>query len=462
MTAAIDCLWRCPYPTASGGHLIKLANKSDLGAILTIRANAASEAAAERDFWNRPGLPRDITWDAGNFTVYGNADLPGHDSLFNPNVIKALARKNSPFSNFLVSRLTKLPNDNVAIPFGKMFGEVYAGPLVLGFVLWLEAMARQDRVDELLLTSRDGLLVNLVYSKLFPQRTLHVFHCSRRALLFPALEHDPSWLNELILPNPDLSLREALRHACIDNTDAVIAMLAKRGMNASAHATPESVAKAISHIRSCPQVLGAQIAAEHRGCSQYFRKLGVGDPRRAIADTGWDSNSHKALEQLVGAPVKGYYLGAAHSRFPATGIRTFLFDASRPDSGWPIFSHCLHFLELAFLSDQSQLVSMSSAGTGLGVNFRFRPASPRDQARGMLAQDMRHAVIDFAEDASGFQDMFRIDDVRECLHLLFGSLSFSPASRGMNPAANHDGPGTGGMGMSMLNKILAQLRLLFH
>ncbi|MDD4915439.1 MAG: hypothetical protein PHW13_10450 [Methylococcales bacterium] len=355
-----------------------------------------------------------------------NHELLGRDSAFNLNAIHKLQSDHGAFSGFLISRIAKLKEERKLDSAARLFGAMYAAPLVCGFVMWLEQQARRDGMEELLLMARDGYIIKDVFAVLYPERKVTVFLCSRRSLLFPALKVHDEWMGQLFANAGNSSLRHILNGLVIDNMEEIIALLRDNGLEVDRHASATMIAKAVALLTEHKHLLAAQIDREYAACLDYCRQSGVVAAKTAVVDVGWGLSSQKALEQILRQPLNGYYIGANKEGNMHKKIKTFLFVPHDLRKRMAYFNNCMEIFELPFISDREQLISISHAEADK-LEFVFRSVNSHERVRGYLANELHEAVLDFAESIKPFIGLFSVNDIRRAIINLYAALINEPA-----------------------------------
>jgi FMN phosphatase YigB (HAD superfamily) len=218
-------------------------------------------------------------------------------------------------------------------------GATVAGPLLLGFVLWVLNQAREGGHRRIHFVARDGQVLKSMAEALAARLgwdiTCSYLHGSRQAWHLPALEGmDETVLSWLADDAPQEPLRSILARADL-SADALAAPLARHGL-AGALDRPAPAGRLRAFLAE-PAVEAALRAAGQRrraAAIGYLRQEGVlGVPRALIVDLGWHGRLQRSLRRLAeleggGTRIEGLYL-ALRSRppgFSAEEMRGFIED----------------------------------------------------------------------------------------------------------------------------------------
>lgn len=202
------------------------------------------------------------------------------------------------------------------------YGFIYGGVIALGFSNWIHRQAIVDQVDKILFLSRDGFIVNSVYSKAYNDIPAQYFYWSRIAAMrnVVAGEREP-FLSRLFSEraNKGDTLGDILALLGINprNTE----LFNKKGINADTILIAENVRIIIDYFVKNWDEICALLSDSHLNTLQYI-KNSVGNSKKvAIVDVGWSGKNlyplRKALKS-IGVDSCNYMLGTITGNQAAT------------------------------------------------------------------------------------------------------------------------------------------------
>ncbi len=266
-------------------------------------------------------------------------------------------------------------------------GATVAGPLLSGFVLWVQAEARRQGIARLHYVSRDGQILHRIAGAL-PVAGVERRYLlgSRQAWHLPALEHaDADALSFLGDPGGRESLRRLLARAEL-TPEAIAPALARQGLHDPDAPPPTGGMAALLRDAEVAAALRAAAAERRRHALSYLRGAGLFDGTpQAMVDLGWHGRLQRSLDRLL-------RLGAAPGEAPrVSGF--FLALLSRPEG---IAAGAAH----AFIEDPRFLARLNPVlleifcAADHGTVRRYLP-DPRAGARAELAAMRDGPVLDW-------------------------------------------------------------------
>ncbi|HUE92476.1 HAD family hydrolase [Pseudomonas sp.] len=209
-------------------------------------------------------------------------------------------------------------------------GWQYGGPLLHGFLDWIQNEVRDEGIDRLLFISRDGFLLH----QLHQQHSVGAVEArymrgSRVAFTMAALS-EQNFLESVtfFLSGADnITLEDLFTRIGVELPDASV--LNPLGLSATTRITP-CTRKSVGQFLVAMRHKILQVAREtRRGLYHHLLELGLTDGMRvAFVDVGWSGTTQKAferaLEGMFELDVQGYYLGLsepAASLSQKTGLR---------------------------------------------------------------------------------------------------------------------------------------------
>jgi predicted HAD superfamily hydrolase len=260
-----------------------------------------------------------------------------------------------------------------AFPFWWRFGYSVAGPMLVGFALWLEEQFRADKVSRAYFLLRDGEIIEKVYRALgCDQRgpTVALLESSRRAFFLPGMQSgEPGLVSQLLATENPRPAREFLERLGIDPMPFRLAFR-QVGFSSLDDIVPPLRGEAYSRVQELfrrPDVLAAILErsrVERSLLMEWLEMQGLFAPGRiAFVDIGWNGTIQRAfravsmLEQR-NVDVMGYYLGTlapAHDRMPPGSSRGYLFECSLPQERASTIASFLQLIEFICTSDRGSL-----------------------------------------------------------------------------------------------------------
>lgn len=278
------------------------------------------------------------------------------------------------------------------------FGYGVLGPLTLTFVAWMLQTAREQRIDRLLFTARDGHLALDLFNRIrvfLPADAPRAdyFYMSRRMAL-GMLQHDGDHLAH-ICDAGDFSGRLG------DMLKARIG-LTLRGpdgdrVSQTEIVLPTDTALVVDALTPFLPEIVEHGTTELQAFHAYLRHLDVTpDEHLGLVDLGYSGTTQKALNELIAQKISGLY-------YVTTARANDLGDAAHSCFGTDvtlgghnlIYDKALTF-ELVCSAEHPQVERFEHDQRGLRVVFNPRTASaPSDRRRVEIAQD---AAIRFVRD----------------------------------------------------------------
>lgn len=269
-----------------------------------------------------------------------------------------------------------------AFPFWWRFGYSVAGPVLVGFALWLEERFRADKVDRGYFLLRDGEIIEKVYRALgCDQRgpSISLLESSRRAFFLPALQSgEPGVVSQLLATENPRPAREFLERLGIDPTPFRLAFR-QVGFSSLDDIVPPLRGEAFSRVQELfrrPDVLAAILErsrVERALLMEWLDAQGLYAPgRTAFVDIGWNGTiqrSFRAVSALENrqVDVMGYYLGTlapAHDRMPPGSLRGYLFEAGLPQDRASTIASFLQLVEFICTSERGSLKGFTRDDAG--------------------------------------------------------------------------------------------------
>ncbi|VVB63914.1 Glycosyltransferase AglE [uncultured archaeon] len=260
-------------------------------------------------------------------------------------------------------------------------GYTVFGPIVFNFLSWLIKASMKDGIKQLKFLSREGYLLSRAFDiiathpniknagMILPQGTY--FLCSRRALIIASMRTEK---------NIPLLLNRAFQGTLRDffnkrmNASDMAAIEDRLGAKVLDEdiSLPRDYNKIYTNITKVFDILIRQAEDEREPLLQYYTEQGIiGSENVGLVDVGYSGSIQKALVDLLGRPLAGYYfvLEKTASELTTSGsiLRAYFgefIDTDPKKSTLPIYRHSL-LMEAVLTSPDGQLVC-----------FRRSPAGP--------------------------------------------------------------------------------------
>ncbi len=241
-----------------------------------------------------------------------------------------------------------------------------AGPLYLGYLLWVLRQARRDGVRKLLLVGRDGYHWEKTLALLDAHAPVGVafayLHASRKVLNFASFEGlDERALAFLLTPNPSLRVRDFVERTGLHADDHLDAIRAAGFEDPDQLLTNEIGGRFLddAHPRRLRDLflllqprLEPLFARDRQGVLLTLRAAGFDPADCALVDIGWNASSARTLARLLGAtpdaPVRGYYFGTWKEADPAGDpflVKSFLMHLGQPEDHAALIRESVNWIE---------------------------------------------------------------------------------------------------------------------
>lgn len=252
------------------------------------------------------------------------------------------------------------------------FGVLKVSSIFWGFTNWLIESLREKKRDNVFFLSRDGFIPFQIYEKLSlslsdlpPARYLHA---SRRVYQLPNIlnMNKNDALDLLTAYNPALGQRitisEVFHNIGLDQ-DEYIELLKDYGFNSFDDEIlndqdRERVKKMLNGIY--PKVERI-FQCERDILIEYLKQQGILDYKEInLVDIGWRGSTHKAIKDLTGKKVNGYYFGTSDIVY--SGIRKdvegYSFNLGSPKDHQNRIMNNVMMFELIFSAPHGSLIKL--------------------------------------------------------------------------------------------------------
>lgn len=351
------------------------------------------------------------------------------DERFNQDAIRSMMSNGSGnlFTSLILSFTAQFKAKNPQISIAKLFGAMYAGPLVSGFASWLNLVMHIDQTSHLRFATRDGYITKEVWDILGFNSKASVFHSSRRLTLIPSLVNNyQKEINTLITTNKSCTIRECIERlnfgeSQIELLDALSAYVSiDKELN-----TPSIISKAINALNECKPIL-LRIALKELNSYKYYLEFEKFDPKQdALVDCGWALSSQRRTEIILKEKIKGYYIGTLAHAYMHDGIRSFLFHHGQNRDWIKIAEAGVELLELPFASNKKQVNNFEM------INGNLKPIMTENEKQYAIVIDnfvmgMQSEIKLFAQYFAPYTKIVTQDELRSSLFDLFNNLVNKP------------------------------------
>ena len=262
------------------------------------------------------------------------------------------------------------------------FGYIVFGPIIFNFMNWLIKNAERDRCQHLWFLSREGYLLNDIFSMIMAQAGLrnsfpsaNYFLSSRRAALFAALESVED-IPLLLEGRYKGTLRDFLtKRLLLANISQIEASLGPNILDKPV-SLPDDHQQISDHLARIFNLLLDDALSQRELLRDYCRNLGFEEEKSiAVVDLGYSGTIQYALAKVLQKPVQGYYFVTTSriSRLSSVNAicRAYYGENIEPRGVMPpIYKYSL-LLEAVLTSPDGQLIRFEQEKTG-GIHPVFK------------------------------------------------------------------------------------------
>lgn len=191
------------------------------------------------------------------------------------------------------------------------------GPLLLGFVQWLDEEVRASNTDHVFFLARDGSIMRDAYNAYFTGDAVRNTYmlASRRLLNFPSMykeDFSVNGIHQIAGGKEAISVAQILRYYHIDPEDSRVKQAVEQvglsGVETVALGENGDRLRALLLLLE-PQILD-QAKAEAKEVLGYLGQIGFTTAKRPlICDVGWSGSMQRALTLLTERHIRGTYFG---------------------------------------------------------------------------------------------------------------------------------------------------------
>lgn len=295
------------------------------------------------------------------------------------------------------------------------FGYVYAGPLLLGFALFILERARSQGIRRLLLLERDGLIIKAVLDVLgvsdIEYRTVAA---SRRMTVFPnACTGGFEAIASLFVSLGKMTDQAFFDFLMLDTPAAI-------STDRSLRRQPEQIFREHEdYLRKCAklesELLLQDLSAE--------RSMLARDEKLAWVDVGWALSSAHGLNTILEHQVKCFCVGSTHKVKPVAH-EGYLFQNGQDAHICSAVLSGTELIELIFSSRTPGTARYESTPDGLQrVPFS---SSVQQSIRDAFVEEVWNGALEFVHDISDLIDGIDREELRQFNRNAFAKLCAKP------------------------------------
>lgn len=233
--------------------------------------------------------------------------------------------------------------------------ELY-GPLCLQMSIWINSIAKKEKINNILFCARDMKVMQYIYDMYFHDNKIsnNYFYVSRKSTYLPYLylhQDYKDFINFFPTTVKKVTVSEILNlyNIKIKNENEV---LQNYDLSPDNKYTTKELVKNKNFIKLYDEVIKNVIntdGKEQYNCFlNYLYSLNIGKST-ALVDLGWRGSTQKIIDSILGYNIKGIYLGLNDKKydFKSNEYWTYLFDGNNNKYFHQVTS-ILAFIELFF------------------------------------------------------------------------------------------------------------------
>jgi len=251
------------------------------------------------------------------------------------------------------------------------FGAYFASSIIFGFTVWLvKQLVGHDNVFFL---SRDGYLPHLIYNKLnevipgLPKA--NYIYASRRSFQVPNIlnMNQEEALNLLTAFNSRFGQRlrigEIFDNLGLDKSRYLETVKKFGFADFDQILELGDIARAKGMLRDIMPDIHKKLREERDSLILYLKRNGFFDAREVnIVDIGWRGSTHKAINDLTGLKLNGYYFGTTYNVYDdiLDRVNSYAFHLGKPMKLMDKIMDNVMMFELIFSAPHGTLVGFSN------------------------------------------------------------------------------------------------------
>lgn len=256
-------------------------------------------------------------------------------------------------------------------------GYAVAGPMYVGFTLWLREELKRRPTDRVFFLARDGLILNSVYDRMqglgaeAPPSSYLL--ASRRCFYFPAMRAlDDAALDYLCSGSSRIPVADYFERFGLAPPDPA-AVRAAGFADAAAIVHPGAGRERLRALfRADGERVIAAAADERAAIAAYLDSMGVpACERLAVVDIGWHGGLQAGIAGLLedgrARTIDGYYLGIFTRRAPASAgaMHGYLFTDGEPAAAAALVRRGVEILEFFLAAQHGSMIRFRAGQRGV-------------------------------------------------------------------------------------------------
>ncbi|KXV29752.1 hypothetical protein AD936_18145 [Gluconobacter japonicus] len=344
------------------------------------------------------------------------------DDRINPTVKSALKNMDTLESSLLLGNLSRRLKEGyfgVGYNVARAFGYIQGGLTAAAFLSFMEEEALANGKKALFCLTRDGFTIKQAAEIFGTSIDFRVIWSSRRMCLVPLLAKNAFWVLPSLFPyRPGvLRLSEELKRLHL--------------------ALPEDVEDFesdnyhdfLKYLESMGSKWREIIGSEANSYRDYLRSEmdQYEDEDIALVDVGWGLTSHKAIDQLLGSCLSGFYLGTHDKAYNNDRIKNLFFSYGEPKKICTALMSAVEILELIFSDASPSAVRVSRSKFGFEPEFEKRDSS--DLSRDIFVREVRAGMLDFLKDIAPYRSILKADALKNAAEAVCIALIENPTAQ---------------------------------
>jgi len=297
-------------------------------------------------------------------------------------------------------------------------GYSFGGPLVLGFLDYIQSTARAQGVEKLILLERDGCII-FEAARLLPELEvpMRLMPCSRRLSALPCL------LNGNFEP-----LLRIFSNKIISESDffAALVLPPPTSVDLDSKTLKPAMAHIENNIAFLTQQAKIELYAIETELQQELHMISEGH-KIAWIDVGWALSSTSALNAALKIDVSCYCIGSNGWVAPSLAHEGYLFKQNNPiDVSAPV-NNGIELIELIF-SDKMPSTAFLKLDD-IGITRISKPQPIEEHIRNISIAATHKGVLDFIKDIAELRLGISMVELRDLNRRMAADLCRRPPSQ---------------------------------
>ena len=179
------------------------------------------------------------------------------------------------------------------------FGFLYAGPIVSGYIEFINKFVKSNDLDYIMFLARDMDIFYKVYNKFYKEYENTYASTSRFALQeIIATDFTDEYIFHTVKSrcNRGYTIKKAFNEI---NLDFLCSELEKYGLNENDYIVPDKILKIETLIKNNIKKVGEHFSENEEACKKYFEEKLAGHRRICLVDLGWRGSILAYLKYLL-------------------------------------------------------------------------------------------------------------------------------------------------------------------